>query len=423
MFENIIQKCQSAKDAAFTMAALSTAQKNTMLEIIAAALIDSTDKILKANAEDIALAKGKPTGFIDRLTLTAKRIGDMAAGVRAVIGLPDPVGITLDKFTVQSGLKIEKRSVPLGVIGIIYEARPNVTADCIALCLKSGNCAVLRGSRDAYKSNLAIVAAVKGALTAASYDADFIQLIDDVTRGGADFFMTQNKYLDAMIPRGGAALIQNVVQNSTVPVIETGAGVCHVFVEKTADLKTAEAVLINAKCSRPSVCNSAETLLLDAGAPKETFATLIGSLIHSNVAIHACPETLSRAAACPLSDRERGLITAAAESDFETEYNDFIINVKIVKDTADAIRHINRHGTHHSDAIITADDRAAELFLNGVDSAAVYVNASTRFTDGGEFGFGAEIGISTQKLHARGPVGLRELTSYKYRIVGTGQVR
>jgi len=419
MFENIIEKCKSAKAAAPYTAMLSTAQKNKMLETVAAALVADAEKILAANAADAELAKDKPKGFIDRLTLTQKRIEDMAAGVRAVVSLPDPVGIPLEKFTAKNGLNIEKRSVPLGVVGIIYEARPNVTADCIALCLKSGNCVVLRGSKDAYNSNLAIVTAVKAALTAGGFESGFVQLIDDLTREGADFLLKQNKYLDAIIPRGGAELINNTVQNSTVPVIETGAGVCHVFVERTAELKFAEPIVINAKCSRPSVCNAAETLLIDAGAPKAVFTGLIESLIRNNVQIRACPETLKIASVYSW----RGKMAAASEQDFATEYNDFIINVKLVKDTADAVKHVNRYGTHHSDAIITRDDKAAEFFLNGVDSAAVYVNASTRFTDGGEFGYGAEMGISTQKLHARGPVGLRELTSYKYLVRGAGQVR
>ena len=337
----------------------------------------------------------------------------MATGIEQLIALPDPLNRILDEHTAASGIEIRKISVPFGTVAIIYEARPNVTADCIGLCLKSGNALVLRGSKDALTSNRAIVGAVKEAFDAAGFDAECIQLIEDTTHEGADELMRQKGVVDVLIPRGGANLIRNCVEHSLIPVIETGTGNCHVYVERTADLDMAEAIILNAKLSRPSVCNACESVIVDRAVAAEFVPRLVQSLSAAGVEVRAdeaaralCPET-----------------TAASDEDFDTEYLGYVISLKVLDGAEQAVEWINEHSTHHSEAIVTRDERAAALFTRGVDSAAVYVNASTRFTAGFEFGLGAEMGISTQKLHARGPMGLNELTSYKFVVRGSGQTR
>ena len=433
-FLEIGNTCKAAAETAGALAVMPAARKNEMLDVARNALLADCDAILKANEKDVkaAEAAGKAAHFIDRLRLTEKRVQDMTDGIKQVIELKDPIGEVLDKFTASKGLEVTKVRVPLGVVGIIYEARPNVTADCIALCIKSGNCVVLRGSKDAYNSNLAIVAAIKAAFVKNKMPAGCVQLIDDTSREGAQIFMRQNKYLDVLIPRGGAELIKRVVENATVPVIETGTGNCHIYVEKTADIDTAVKIAVNAKVSRPSVCNAAESLLIDKAIAREALPVILAALADKGVKIKGCSETLyimndynakTALESGAVNDRLFQAVTLATDEDYYTEFLDLIISVKVVKDIAEAAAHINKYGTKHSDAIITTDEKAAEYFLNNVDSAAVYVNASTRFTDGGEFGFGAEMGISTQKLHARGPVGLKELTSYKYLVKGNGQIR
>ena len=337
----------------------------------------------------------------------------MADGIREVAALKSPLGIVQEKWETPSGLKIRRITVPIGVVGIIYEARPNVTSDTAALCLKSGNAVVLRGSADAMRSNKAIVSVLKNAINLAGGGEDIIQLITDASREGAAYMMTQNGLIDVLVPRGGAALIKATVENSTIPVIETGAGNCHIYVEKTAELDMAEQVLVNAKTQRISVCNTAESLLVDKAICQKALPRLLGALKKHGVTVYGCP--LTRDA---YSKAE-----PATEQDYYAEYLDYKISVKVVHGVKEAVEHINKYGTHHSDAIITQDKDAAVYFAGAVDSACVYVNTSTRFTDGGEFGFGAELGISTQKLHARGPVGLRELCSYKYIIESDGRVR
>lgn len=402
-----------ARQSSKILSMLTCQKKNEMLEITSNSLIENTDKILEANRFDIAMSTDKPQHFIDRLTLNKKRIEAMAEGIRELIKLADPIGEEIESFTNHCNLFIKKIRVPLGVIGIIYEARPNVTADAIGLCLKSGNAVVLRGSKDAVNSNIAIVNVIKNALEKQGFDSGCIGLIEDVSRQSADEMMSATGLIDVLIPRGGAGLIKSVVQNSKVPVIETGAGNCHIYVEKTADFKMAEDIILNAKLSRPSVCNALESLLIDEEIAEKFLPSCLKKLKESGVEIRGCS----------LTNKYFDNVILATEQDYFTEYNDLIISVKIVKDIDEAIKHIDVHSTHHSEAIITKDNAMAEKFLHEVDSAAVYVNASTRFTDGFEFGFGAEMGISTQKLHARGPMGLKELTSYKYIILGDGQTR
>lgn len=410
---SISEICRLAKSASYELGKADTKQKNKMLELIAEAIESSIKPIIAANVIDTDAAKNThPPQFIDRLTLNESRIKDIVGGVRQVILLNDPVSVELDSFTTAKGLKVKKISVPLGVVGIIYEARPNVTVDTAALCLKSGNAVVLRGSKDAINTNKAIVSAMKNALKANGFNPDIIQLIEDTSREGAVEFMTCNKYVDVLIPRGSASLINAAINNSTIPVIETGTGNCHVYVEQTADMEIAERVLINAKTSRMSVCNSCESMLIDK-AIINMLPHLLDALVSRGVEVRGCPQTCGVfAKAIP-----------ATEEDYYEEYLSAIISVKVVNNYCDAIRHINTYGTHHSEAIITQSNEAAEAFKKEVDAAAVYVNASTRFTDGFEFGFGAELGISTQKIHARGPIGLKELTSYKYCIEGDGNIR
>ena len=337
----------------------------------------------------------------------------MADGLRAVAQLNDPIGAELDKWTRPNGLEIVRRRVPLGVIGIIYESRPNVTADAAALCLKSGNAVILRGGSDAFRSNAAIMKALRAGVKQAGLPEDCVSLVMDTSRETANNLMRMNEYIDVLIPRGGKGLIQSVVKNATVPVIQTGDGVCHVYVDGQCDMALAQTVAVSAKVSRPSVCNSAETLLVDETIAAAFLPACVKELHEKGVEVRGCEKTR---AVCPE-------IKAAADEDWDTEYNDMIYSVKVVSGVKEAVEHINAHGTRHSEAIMTESAENARYFQDMVDAAAVYVNASTRFTDGGEFGFGAEIGISTQKLHARGPMGLNELTTYKYEITGSGQIR
>ncbi len=409
----VAEICGIAKRASGRLAAMTEAQKNEYLLAAAAALRSGADAVAEANAVDMALSEGKPSHFLDRLRLTPQRIEAMARGLEDVAALPDPVGEVIGETLRPNGLLISKIRVPLGVVGIIYEARPNVTADTIGLCIKSGNCVVLRGSSEALNSNRAIVSVIKSGLAARGLTTDFIQLIEDTGREGASELMRLRGVIDVLLPRGGAGLIKSVVENSTVPVIETGVGNCHIYVHESADLSKALEILLNAKLSRPSVCNAAESLLVDAAVAEKFIPVAVAELRKSGVVIKGCERTYALDPSCDLATAE----------DYAAEFLGPVISVKIVDNLDDAVRHIGQFGTGHSDAIVTEDSAAGERFLNAVDSAAVYLNASTRFTDGGEFGFGAELGISTQKLHARGPVGLKELTSYKYTVRGTGQIR
>ena len=408
----ISETCRVAKEHAGAAAYSTETDKNRMLALAADALLARQSEILAANAEDLKRFT-REDSLRDRLVLTESRIAGIAEGLRQLTALPCPVGEVIEEHTTANGLDIARVRVPFGVVGIIYEARPNVTADAIGLCLKSGNAVVLRGSKDAYSSNAAIVRVMKEAIASGGFDPDFIQLLEDCTREGAREFMRQKAYLDVLIPRGSASLIQSTLENATVPVIETGTGNCHVYVEKSADLEMAKRILLNAKTQRISVCNACESLVVDEAFAKAHLADLLAPLLEKGVDIVG-------------DERARSLVSAvkpAAEEDFYTEYLAMKISVKIVKDVEEAIAFINEHSTHHSECIVTEEKGAAEKFLREIDSACVYHNASTRFTDGFEFGFGAEMGISTQKLHARGPMGLRELTSYKFLIRGSGQVR
>ncbi len=407
--------CEAAKAASREVALLSTEKKNELLLAIADAVLAQKDRLIAENARDLAAARenGMRASLIDRLTLTPERIAAMAEGARAVAALPDPIGATLSEITRPNGLRITKVRVPLGVIGIIFESRPNVTLDAAVLCLKSGNATVLRGGKEAIFSNIAIASVMRDVLRAHGVSPDAICLIEDTARSSANELMNQKGLVDVLIPRGGAGLIRAVVENAHVPVIETGAGNCHLYVDRAADLVMAAEVLTNAKCSRPSVCNAIETALVHRDVAAEFLPMLAQALAPYHVEIRG------DAAVCKVLPEAK----PATEDDWATEYNDFILAVRVVADVDEAIAHITRYGTMHSEAIITNDAQAAEKFLNSVDAAAVYVNASTRFTDGFEFGLGAEIGISTQKMHARGPMGLNELTSIKYLVRGTGQIR
>ena len=402
----------AAKAAKFSVTALTTAQKNAALEAMAQALIDNQDAILAANAVDMANATGKvPQVMLDRLLLTSDRIAGMAKGIREVAALPDPVGHLLERHTRADGLQIDKLSVPMGVIAIIYESRPNVTSDAAALALKAGSVCILRGGKEAFASANAIVNALKAGLKSVGVNEDAVNLVQDTSRASATALMTANGYVDLLIPRGGAGLINACVQNATVPCIATGTGICHVYVEQTADQDMALAIIENAKTSRPSVCNAEEVLLVDKAIAAE-FLPKLHARIGNKVEFR-----LDETAAAIIPG------TPAGERDFDTEFLDYILAVKCVENYAEAVAHIAAHSTGHSEAIVTNSEAAKAAFVSGVDSSAVYVNASTRFTDGGEFGLGCEMGISTQKLHARGPMGLRELTTYKYVITGNGHVR
>lgn len=391
----------------------TTEQKNQALAAMAASLEADSQLILAENAKDMANAQGTISPVMqDRLLLTKERIGEMAEGIRSLIALPDPVGLTLEQNQMDNGMTITKRTSPFGVIGMIYESRPNVTSDAAALAIKSGNAVILRGGKEAFHSAVAIVAALKKGLVHAGIAPEVIELVEDTSRASATELMTAKGQLDLLVPRGGAGLIQAVVEQATVPVIETGTGICHVYVDKEADLDKALSIVVNAKTSRPSVCNSAEVLLVDeAIAP--TFLPALEKALAGKVELRADEKAFAL-----LEQAER-----AVDGDFDTEFLDYILAVKLVSGVKEAIAHISQHSTGHSEAIITENVAHAQLFTEQVDSAAVYVNVSTRFTDGGQFGLGCELGISTQKMHARGPMGLREMTTYKYIITGDGQVR
>ena len=413
--DHLHELAHQAKEAAGKLALYDTATKNRGLEAIAMALEARQGEILEANDRDMAQAEqsGMRPAMLDRLRLTPERIAGMAKGVREVMALPDPVGEIMDTVARPNGLHIRKVRVPLGVVGIIYEARPNVTVDAAVLCLKSGNAAFLRGGKEAFGTNLVLAGIMKDALTQAGLDSDCVTFLDDTSHATADAMMRLRGFIDVLIPRGGAGLIRRVLETATIPTIETGTGNCHLYVDESADVDMAVEILFNGKCSRPSVCNALETVL-----------------VHEAVAERFLPAAYTRLKACHVEwrgcERTRAIlpgITAATEEDYAQEFNDYILAARVVGSLDQALSHIARYTTHHSEAIVTADEAAAERFLREVDAAAVYVNASTRFTDGGEFGCGAEIGISTQKMHARGPMGLRELTSYKYVVQGNGQVR
>ncbi|MCU6795707.1 glutamate-5-semialdehyde dehydrogenase [Paenibacillus sp. WQ 127069] len=411
----VVQKATLAKQAAPRLSLLTTEQKNTALLLIADALIEETPSILTANAEDLHLGRknGTSDSLLDRIALNEHRIAAMAEGLRQVVALPDPVGDILEQTTRPNGLNITKIRVPIGVIGIIYEARPNVTVDAAALCLKTGNAVVLRGGSAALSSNRRIVEVLHEALTRSDIPADSLQLIEDPDRSSVDQMLKLNGLLDVLIPRGGHSLIQNVVKNSTVPVIETGAGICHTYIDETADFQMALQIAINAKVQRPSVCNSMETMLVHERFAEQHLASIAEQFIANNVELRGNKQAQALFSA----------IKPASDEDWNTEYSDYILNIRIVSSLDEALQHIRLHGTQHSECIVTTNEANAERFLQEVDAAAVYHNASTRFTDGFEFGFGAEIGISTQKLHARGPMGLPALTSTKFRVLGNGQIR
>ena len=405
-----------ARSAKKSINTASTALKNQALEAMASQLLKATEAILAANQIDMEAARGKISEvMLDRLFLDQERIEGMAEGIRALIDLPDPIGEELDTEVLENGLEIQKVRVAMGVIGIIYESRPNVTSDAAVLAIKSGNAVVLRTGRDAFHSAQAIVTALKGGLEEAGLNPDLLQLIQDTSRASSLAMMKAKGYLDLLIPRGGAGLIQAVVENAIVPVIETGTGIVHVYVDKEADFQKALAIIENAKTSRPSVCNAMEVLLVDRAIASDFLPLVKVRLVDER----------ERSVELRLDEDAQAIISgkAAQEQDFDTEFLDYILAVKVVDGVEEAVGHIEAHSTHHSDAIVTENPETAAYFTKQVDSAAVYVNASTRFTDGGQFGLGCEMGISTQKLHARGPMGLREMTSYKYIVSGNGQVR
>lgn len=412
----VLQLGKNAKAVETIVAAASPKQKNDALAAIADALIAKTDEIIAANAEDLRAAKenNMSQAMQDRLLLTPARIAGIADGVRKLITLEEVVGKIEEGFVRPNGLRIQKVRVPLGVIGIIFESRPNVTVDAATLCLKAGNCVILRGGKEAFSSNVCLTNVMREALVAVGLPADAVQLVTDPTRESANALMKLSGYLDVLIPRGGAGLIRAVVENATVPVIETGTGNCHVYVDASADLAMAVDIIDNGKTQRPSVCNAVESVLIHRAVASELLPMLKSKLDGHSVVLHGCKDTASILGAC---------VIPADETDYATEYLDYQLAVKIVDSLDEAMAHIKRYGTHHSECIVTKSLESAERFQHEVDAAAVYVNASTRFTDGGEFGFGAEIGISTQKLHARGPMGLAALTTVKYLINGNGQIR
>ncbi len=404
-----------AKESAAALATASADTKNIALHKIADSFSLNMTYILSENQKDISSARenGLNEGLIDRLTLTRERIDAMAEGIRQIANLPDPIGEVVSEFNRPNGLNIREIRVPLGVVGIIYEARPNVTADAAALCIKSGNACILRCGKEAHKSSMAITSVIRSALSDAGLPSDCVNLVEDTSRESALALMKLNDYLDVIIPRGGAGLIRSVVENATVPAIETGTGNCHIFVDESADLDMAEKIIINAKTSRPSVCNAEEKLLVHKDIANSFLPRILRALSEKTV------EIIGDETVCSIFPSA----TSATDDDWATEYLDLKIGVKVVDSLDDAICHINKYNSHHSEAIITNKDENAQKFLKSVDAAAVYVNASTRFTDGFEFGFGAEIGISTQKIHARGPMGLKALTTIKYTIHGDGQIR
>lgn len=414
--ETTQEQLSLAKSAKKSINTATTALKNQALEAMASQLLKATKAILTANQVDMEAARGKISEvMLDRLFLDQERIAGMAQGIRALIDLPDPIGEVMDTEVLENGLEIQKVRVAMGVIGIIYESRPNVTSDAAALAIKSGNAVVLRTGKDAFHSAQAIVSALKAGLEEAGLNPDLLQLIQDTSRASSLAMMKAKGYLDLLIPRGGAGLIQAVVENAIVPVIETGTGIVHVYVDKEADFQKALAIIENAKTSRPSVCNAMEVLLVDQAIASDFLPLVKERLVDER----------ERSVELRLDEDAQAIIsgTAAQEQDFDTEFLDYILAVKVVDGVEEAVGHIEAHSTHHSDAIVTENSETAAYFTKQVDSAAVYVNASTRFTDGGQFGLGCEMGISTQKLHARGPMGLREMTSYKYIVSGNGQVR
>ena len=412
---NLTEMGQRAVAAKYELQRADTQSKNQALLKIAQAFCDNKHRIIEVNAEDLenGRKKGMNPGLLDRLALDDKRIEGMAEGLKQVALLPDPIGEVLDRFERPNGLKITKVRVPIGVIGIIYESRPNVTADAFSLCFKSGNVTILKGGSDAIHSNMVIAQIIRDTLSACGFNPDVLQLIEDTDRSVVSEFMKMDDYVDVLIPRGSAGLIRSVVDNSTIPVIETGTGNCHIYVDDAADFEKAIPIIINAKTQRIGVCNAAESLVIHRSI-KEKFMPLLAEQLRAHhVEMRGDADTREI-----LPD-----VIPATEEDYGKEYLDYIISMKTVDSVEEAIAHINRYNTGHSETIVTENEEHARKFLDEVDAACVYVNASTRFTDGFEFGFGAEIGISTQKLHARGPMGLKELTSYKYKIVGNGQVR
>lgn len=414
--ETIREMGLRAREAAFALASAGSGEKDKALGAVAAALVERQEEILQANRRDTdtAAAAGMTKAMLDRLTLTGERIRDIARGVGEIIALPDPVGEADQGTTRPNGLFITRVRVPLGVVGIIYEARPNVTADAAALCLKSGNACILRGGKEAIHTNRALASIMRKAVEQTGLPADAIQVVEDTSRETSAQMMKAGGLIDVLIPRGGAGLIRAVVENSTVPVIQTGVGNCHVYVDSPCDLEMAVRIIENAKCSRPSVCNAAETLLVHKEIAGEFLPLAKAALDRYPVQLRGCPVT---------RDILGEGVLPAAEEDYAAEFNDYILAVRVVDSLDEAVAHIRRYSTGHSEAIVTNDYSHSRIFTQQVDAAAVYVNASTRFTDGGQFGLGAEIGISTQKLHARGPMGLRELTTTKYIIQGSGQIR
>lgn len=414
-FVDLNRMGKKAVSVKYELQKLASLKKRQVLEAVAEGLIADAETILKENAKDIERGEenGMHPGMIDRLRLTEERIRSMAEGLRQVAELEDPVGEVLEIFTRPNGLKITKKRVPFGVVGIIYESRPNVTADAFGLCFQSGNAVILKGGSDALQSNKAITGSIRRVLEECGVNADAVQLIETADREITSQFMKLNQYVDVLIPRGGAGLIRSVVENSTIPVIETGTGNCHIYVDEYADLDQALPIIINAKTQRIGVCNACESLVIHRALKDSFLSKLAQALREKNVEMRGDEEV------CGVI----GDALAATEEDYGKEYLDYILSIKIVSNIDEAIAHINQYSTRHSEAILTKNEENARKFLNEVDAACVYANASTRFTDGFEFGFGAEIGISTQKMHARGPMGLKELTSYKYTIEGTGQIR
>lgn len=411
----LISKGKKAKEASYVLANLSTTDKDKALRLMADKLLEKADEIIDENKKDLkkAVEKGTSKAMLDRLSLDKSRIEGMADGLMQLINLQDPVGEVIEMWNRPNGLQIGKKRVPMGVIGIIYEARPNVTCDAAGLCLKTGNAVILRGGKEAINSNIAIIKALREGLKESGLPEDSVSLVEDTSREVATEMMRLNDYIDVLIPRGGAGLIKAVVQNATVPVIETGTGNCHIYVDSDCDFEMAKNIVVNAKTSRPAVCNAAESLVIHKDVAEEILPILTKALREKGVLLKGDERACSI-----IKDMER-----ATEEDFYKEYLDYIMSVKIVDSIDDAISHINKYNTGHSEAIVTNNYFNSQKFLQRIDAAAVYVNASTRFTDGGEFGFGAEIGISTQKLHARGPMGLKELTTVKYIIFGNGQIR
>ena len=414
LYEEIKSLCKSAKEASYSLATTSTMQRNQALLEVAQALRENCKAIIDANKIDLSKAKdnGISDAMLDRLMLNEQRVEGLATAIEHVVSLPDPIGVG-NTFTRPNGLKIECTAVPLGVVAMIYEARPNVTPDAASLCLKSGNAVVLRGGKEAINTNKCIVSIIRSTLKRLGFNENCVCLVENTTRDSANALMEMRGLVDVLIPRGGKGLIQNVVQNAKVPVIETGAGNCHLYVDESASIDMAVKVALNAKCSRPSVCNAIETILVHKSVAKEFFTRFYDETRKYGLEFRGCATT------CAILPQ----IKEASEQDFDTEYDDYIVSCKVVSDVFEAVEHIRRYSTGHSESIITENHRNADYFVSSIDSCALYVNASTRFTDGGEFGLGAEIGISTQKLHARGPMGLSALTTQKYIIKGDGHVR